>query len=266
MSQVAVRLKQFTGVTQRSISSTPEGMRDGSASRRARCSGCSMSASMPPEMRFRVVSLPATVSMRKKLSNSASLRLKPSTSALTRMVQRSCSSRWPLRCSAISFAYIHTCIAASFASSCEVPNSGSSKPMRRLDQSKSLCRSSIGTPRNSAMTCNGSSAASVGTKSISPLCAILSRMSVVTARMRGSRKEITNGVNPLLTSRRNLACSGGSMFSIIRRMMLRVSSSKSSTWALPRAEENRAGSFDAVTMSSYLVNAQKSRKYLPFWR
>ena len=67
---VAVRWKRFTGVTQRSISSTAVGSRAGSACRRARSSGCSMRASRPPEIRFRVVSLPATRSSMKKELNS----------------------------------------------------------------------------------------------------------------------------------------------------------------------------------------------------
>src|ERR1051325_4911975 len=54
-SRVAVRRKYMTGETQRSISSTAVGMRDGSASSRRRSSGCCIRASMPPEIRLRVV-------------------------------------------------------------------------------------------------------------------------------------------------------------------------------------------------------------------
>ena len=51
-------------------------------------------------------------------------------------------------------------------------NSGSSKPIRRLLHSKTLWRSSSGTPSSSAMTCSGSSAATSVTKSHSPRAAM----------------------------------------------------------------------------------------------
>ena len=59
----AVRMKLCTGVNQRSISSTAFGSRLGSASRRRRCSGLRISSSEPPEIRLRVVSLPAASSV-----------------------------------------------------------------------------------------------------------------------------------------------------------------------------------------------------------
>ena len=73
VSLVTVRRKYMTGVTQRSISSTAVPISDGSAISFCRCSGCSISASMPPEIRLRVVSLPATASRRKNASNSVSV-------------------------------------------------------------------------------------------------------------------------------------------------------------------------------------------------
>ena len=92
------------------LASTAEGTSDGSATRRAYSAGFSMSASMPPEMRFRVVSFPATARSRKNASNSISVRPTPSTSALMRTLTRSS----PLRslAAAISLAYIHISIAA----------------------------------------------------------------------------------------------------------------------------------------------------------
>ena len=58
---------------------------------------------MAPDMRFRVVSLPATMRRRKKRSSSSSFSFSPSTSALSRTETRS-SLGWSLRAVASSSA------------------------------------------------------------------------------------------------------------------------------------------------------------------
>ena len=54
-------------------------------------------------------------------------------------------------------AYAYSSIDACWAISSVMPYSGSSAPIMRLLQSKSLCRSSWGTPMRSAITWSGSS-------------------------------------------------------------------------------------------------------------
>ena len=54
-----VRAKAITGLTIRSISSTPAGTRAGPSTSRRRWSGWRASSSMPPVTRVRVVSVPA---------------------------------------------------------------------------------------------------------------------------------------------------------------------------------------------------------------
>ena len=98
-------------------------------------------------------------------------------------------------------------------------NSGSSAPIIRLDQSKSLRRSSWGTPISSAMACSGSSAAMSATKSHEPASATLSTMAVALAVRWVSSRPIMRGVKPLFTRSRYRVCRGGSMYSIISRTM-----------------------------------------------
>ena len=66
-----------------------EGSSDRSARRRSHWSGLSKNATMAPEMRFRVVSLPATASSRKNRSSSSSDSWSPSISAWVRTLKRS---------------------------------------------------------------------------------------------------------------------------------------------------------------------------------
>jgi hypothetical protein len=73
VGRVAVRMKEITGVVQRSSSSTALGISERSARSAAHCSGCSASAASPPEIRLRVVSLPATSSWIRNMASSASL-------------------------------------------------------------------------------------------------------------------------------------------------------------------------------------------------
>ena len=76
-------------MTQRRHSSTAAGMPAGSAARAARWSGCSARAMSPPESRWRVVSLPATSRVNEKMTSSAGVMGRPSTSAPTRAETRS---------------------------------------------------------------------------------------------------------------------------------------------------------------------------------
>ena len=83
------RRKFITGVTNRSISSTADGRSDRSLRSSSHCSGWSKNAAMPPEIRFRVVSLPATVSRRKNNSSSSSESFSPSMSTWVRTLIKS---------------------------------------------------------------------------------------------------------------------------------------------------------------------------------
>ena len=113
VSRVAVRRKLWIDAPQRSISSTPESQSDGSSRRRCAWSGWSIRASIEWLMRFRVVSLPATISVMKKRLSSASLSRSPSISAFTSSVMM--SSRGLARRSAATSSHImYTSIAAAF--------------------------------------------------------------------------------------------------------------------------------------------------------
>ena len=74
-------MKLCTGVHQRSISSIAFGSRQGSASSRSRCSGLRASSSEPPEIRLRVVSLPAASSVMQNIRICGSSSCSPSISA-----------------------------------------------------------------------------------------------------------------------------------------------------------------------------------------
>ena len=214
-SRVTVRRKWLTGVTQRRVSSTACEMSSGLERMSAIWSGFWSSASMPPDRALRVVSLPATESSRKKASNSISDSFSPSISELISTLMRSVPSL-SRRSSASELAYIQISIADWRASSIEVWNSGSSKPMSWFDQSKIFWRSSRGTPSSSAMTRSGSSAAMSRTKSQAPVPLAMTslRISSTSARILGSISCTMRGVKPRATSLRKRACCGGSMFTI----------------------------------------------------
>ena len=93
-------------------------------------------------------------------------------------------------------------MAAWPAASADTWYSGSSAPIMRLDQSKTRCRSSWGTPTRSAMTWSGSSAEICSTKSADPCSHTASRIESVADTTLTSRSRIILGVKPLLTSRR----------------------------------------------------------------
>ncbi len=141
-----------------------------------------MSACIPCDIALRVVSLPATASSRKKTLKSISESVSPSRSALSSAVTMSSrgSSR---RFFASSFEYMYISIAACWTFSWLTAYSGSLLPIMRLLHSKSLCRSSYGTPSISAITCSGSSAATSVTKSQSRCSSAGSRIFVTISRM-----------------------------------------------------------------------------------
>ena len=120
----------------------------------------------------------------------------------------------------------------------------------RLDQSNILCRSVWGTPRMSAMTCSGSSAATSVTKSNSPRGVTLSRIGAGPRGSVCSSWVIIRGVKPLFTSRRYRVCIGGSMFSIMSRCWSRSAGAMSHMNAAPRADEKVWLSRLTVTTSS----------------
>ncbi len=83
------RRKFITGVTNRSISSTASGSSDRSLRSSSHWSGCSKNVAMAPEIRFRVVSLPATVNSRKNSSSSNDESCSPSISTWVSTLIRS---------------------------------------------------------------------------------------------------------------------------------------------------------------------------------
>ncbi len=100
MSSRKERPVSWTGDTKRSISSTPERTTSGSVRKRWNWSGCSRRASVPPAMRFTVVSCPATSNRMHVDKSSASFSTLPSSSTWTSRLNR--SSPGPLRRSASS--------------------------------------------------------------------------------------------------------------------------------------------------------------------
>ena len=103
----ALRRKNSTGDAQRRISSVAPWMcAGGSETRRSHWSGFSRNAFMPWAMALRVVSLPATDRSMKNRLKSISVRLSPSTSALSSVVTMS-SRGSARRCSASCWAYMN---------------------------------------------------------------------------------------------------------------------------------------------------------------
>ena len=215
VSRVAVRAMFLIGETQRSISSTAVGMRDGSAVRAARWSGCRNSCHIPPEMTCRVVSSPpmrmSSDSWRRESWSSRS----PSTVAWVRALMR--SSRGRARRSATTAAAYS--LKPANASAARSSRAGSSPPVSARsmssDQASSFWRSSGAKPRASPITMSGSCAARSVTKSHSPRSQTASMISSQ-IRSRWARRPATRrGVNPALTSFRRSLCSGSSMSIII---------------------------------------------------
>src|SRR5438034_1399917 len=256
-SRVAVRRKYMTGETQRSISSTAVGMRDGSASSRRRSAGCCIRASMPPEIRLRVVSLPATASSRKKESNSTSVSFSPSTSAAMRTLTRSSRGLF-FRSTASSLAYMYICIEAIFPTSeLAPPYSGSSKPIMSLLHLKIRWRSASGMPIISAITWSGSSAAISLTKSHSPRAATASMIPAAMSRMWGTRRFVILGEKPMFTRRRKRVWRGASMLISCDRTASRSSPSNSRMSVPPLADEKVFASSWTASTSWYLETTQK---------
>ena len=129
-----------------------------------------------------------------------------------------------------------------------------------LDQSKSLRRSSCGTPSRSAIACSGSSAATSLTKSPEPFA--MASSTIVLARWTRTSciALIERGVKPRLMICRVLVCSGGSW---LISMMLCIS-----TWSRVMSGANRMIApfswleksllfLDTADTSACLLSAQK---------
>ncbi len=148
------------------------------------------------------------------MSNSISDSCSPSTSALTIAVTMSSVGAmrfsWPS-----AFAYVNISTETFIASSGDTRYSGSELPTILFDHSNSFPRSSCGTPRISAIACNGSSAAMSVTKSHSPRSITRSTISRLRRRTCSSNSLMTRGVNADDTSLRYRVCCGGSIISII---------------------------------------------------
>ena len=86
-----------------------------------------------------------------------------------------------------------------------------------FDQSKTLRRSSWGTPISSAIACSGSSAATSVTKSPLPLASASAMIRSARAVSAARRLPIARGVKPRETMPRSLVCCGGSMLSMTNR-------------------------------------------------
>ena len=128
--------------------------------------------------------------------------------------------------------------------------SGSSEPIMRFDQSKTMRRSSWGTPSSSAMTSRGSSAEISSTKSAVPRSHTESMMPSAYPMICRSRSRTILGVKPLLTRRRYRVCMVGSMLTIISCCWASWSSSISWKSDVRRAEEKCSQSRFTWTQSS----------------
>ena len=126
----------------------------------------------------------------------------------------------------------------------------------RLDQSKTLWRSSSGTPISSAITISGSSAAHSVTKSPSPFATAIPTMSSQVCWIRSSSRAIIRGVKPRLTRLRIRVWSGGSWLSMNIRCWSTCSWAYSLIIAVFSCEENSSGLRETKTTSSWRVSAQ----------
>ena len=162
MSSVAVRQNAWTGVTQRRHSSTPPGTSDASEARAARWFGCSCRTTADPDSRVRVVSFPATSSVRRNMNSSSLLSGHPPTSLPTRSETRSSPgrSRFDRMCSTMN--------PESSPSAAMVSSGGrSGDSIAASDHPRKSSRSDSSIPSSSAITVSGKGAASSATKSIS---------------------------------------------------------------------------------------------------
>ncbi len=119
---------------------------------------------MAPEMRLRVVSLPATVSSRKNSSSSSDGELLALDLDLGEHAHQVVVGVDPLLGEELGGVGVelHGGLLGDLPAA---GTRGPRLPIMRLDQSNIRCRSSLGTPSSSAMTARGSSAAMSVTKS-----------------------------------------------------------------------------------------------------
>ena len=178
VSFVTWRSKCMTGDAHRTISSIASGMTSGFSTQLRDWSGLFISASIPCDAAFRVVSLPAMISSRNIRKISPLLSFVPSTSVLTRTVRTS-SRGLVCRSSIMSPMYwkssIDACISSAVICVSSIANSGSSKPSARLVSSNIVSQSPSGTPTISQITSSGSLREMSMTKSHSP-CSMTSSM------------------------------------------------------------------------------------------
>jgi len=128
-----------------------------------------------------------------------------------------------------------------------------------FDQSKTLPRSSWGTPISSAIACNGSSAATSRTKSPVPPASAAAVIRSARAVSAARRLAIARGVKPRDTIPRSLVCCGGSMLSMTNRcssICSRVVPSWCRMIAVFSQVEYVSLSRETATMSACLVTAQ----------
>ena len=162
----------MTGDAQRTISSVADCASVGSSTSSWYWSGLSQNARMPCEIELRVVSLPATaISRKKRLKSISDERVAVDLGVEQRGDDVVARLGAPFGRERVG-VHEHLDLRV-LTSSSETMYSGSSLPIIRLLHSKSLCRSSCGTPSISAITWSGSSAATSTTKSHPP-CSITS--------------------------------------------------------------------------------------------
>ena len=245
MASVAVRQNAWTGVTQRRHSSTPPGTSDVSETRAARWSGCSCRTAAVPDSKVRVVSFPATSSVRRNMNSSSLLSGHPPTSLPTRSETRSSPgrSRFDRMCATMN--------PESSPSAAIVSSGGrSGDSMAASDQPRKSSRSDSSIPSSSAITASGKGAASSATKSISSRGSTASSSVEALARMESVRPAMARGVNRRLTSPRKAACWGGSMCRIERPSIGASLARSGSLTNAPRPEQKWPGSRLRFRMSS----------------
>jgi hypothetical protein len=185
-SSAAVRIMFWIGLTQRSISSSAPGSRDGSARSARSWSGLRSSAWSPPLITWRVVSSPPIRIRSDSMNSESSSRRSPSISACTSTLMRSSPGGFARRSATTRRQYSRY---SSAARACAAMRSGSLLPsarMRSSDQRSSRPWSSSATPSRSPITISGSRAATSNTNSHSPRSTTSSRIIVQISRTRRS--------------------------------------------------------------------------------
>ena len=260
MSLRAVRRMYITGDAHRSISSTGVEQSDGSSRSSSRWSGFSISASIPCEMRLRVVSLPATASSSKNRSNSMSVSRSPSTSAWSSTLMMSSDGLARFWLGELVRVPEHLDGRALWRPRARPRTPGPRSRSSGCDHSKSLWRSSCGHAHHL-----GDDLERQLGRDVDDEVALAALGDAVDdrrgdSRMRSCSRPIMRGVKPLLTSSRSRVCFGGSIISIIIRCCSRDSSRALVERDAPLAGEHlRPRRWLTRARSSYRVMHQKPR-------